>query len=109
MDKKRVVITGLGTINPIATNINEFWENCLQEKTNVQKIPEHWFNYSNFNSTIWSTLPLIDYSKYSITKIEQKQLDTTTLLSICATQEAFESAKLECIKQNGKKTLITFL
>lgn len=103
MDKKRVVITGLGTINPIGINVKDFWNNCLQGKTNIQKIPQHWFSYSNFNSTIWAPIPSIDYSEHFITKIEQKQLDITTLLSICAIQEAFNSAKLEYVKYNEKK------
>ncbi|HEY3391024.1 MAG TPA: beta-ketoacyl synthase N-terminal-like domain-containing protein, partial [Prolixibacteraceae bacterium] len=27
MELKRVVVTGLGTINPLGKNVGEFWEN----------------------------------------------------------------------------------
>lgn len=30
MDLKRVVITGLGTINPLGHNVPEFWDNLLK-------------------------------------------------------------------------------
>lgn len=98
-----MVITGLGTINPIGINIEDFWENCISGKTNVQKIPEHWFNYSNFNSKIWSYLPKIDYSKYFITDIEKKQHDIATLLSISCSFQAIESAQLKYSRLDEKK------
>lgn len=103
LKNRRVVITGSGTINPIGLNTENFWENCISGKTNVQKIPEQWFNYSNFNSKIWSPLPRIDYSKYSITDIEEKQNDISTLLSISCSFQAIDSAKLKYTKIDDKK------
>lgn len=34
----RIVITGLGTINPIANNVPEFWENLLKGKNGVRRL-----------------------------------------------------------------------
>lgn len=40
---KRVVVTGLGTVNPIGANVNQSWENCLNGVSgigNISHIPE---------------------------------------------------------------------
>ena len=47
---KRVVITGTGIISSIGLNTDEFWLNCLQAKSKIENIPDHWINYSDFVS-----------------------------------------------------------
>jgi 3-oxoacyl-(acyl-carrier-protein) synthase len=47
MNRQRVVITGMGTVNPLGNNINDFWINSLKGKSGVINIshlffiPEH--------------------------------------------------------------------
>ena len=38
MSKRRVVITGLGTINPIGNNVKDTWENLIIGKSGVHTI-----------------------------------------------------------------------
>ena len=40
MNFKRVVITGLGTINPLGHNVAEFWENKRQRRTPQERANE---------------------------------------------------------------------
>ncbi|MCP4681373.1 MAG: hypothetical protein GY864_03470, partial [Desulfobacterales bacterium] len=101
--KRRVVITGLGVISSIGQDVNEFWSNCLAGKTRVSGIPDHWFDYSDFNSRIWSPFPDIDYSQYGITRIEKKQLDTTSLIALGCSFQALDSAGLEYDKVDKKR------
>ena len=35
---RRVVITGLGTVNPLGNNVADFWENIKQGKCGISKI-----------------------------------------------------------------------
>ncbi len=93
--ERRVVITGLGVISSIGQDVDKFWSNCLAGKTSVSGIPEHWFDYSDFNSRIWAPLPDIDYSQYGITRIEKKQLDNTSLMALACSFQALDSAGLE--------------
>ena len=47
MIRNRVVITGMGTINPLGKSVDEFWENCVKGSSGISKItdlfpiPEH--------------------------------------------------------------------
>ncbi|MFO7738838.1 MAG: beta-ketoacyl-[acyl-carrier-protein] synthase family protein [Desulfatiglandaceae bacterium] len=92
--KRRVVITGLGVLTAIGQDVEDFWSNSLAAKTCVSAIPEQWHHYADFNSRIWSPLPPVDYSKYGITRLEQKQLDETSLIALACAFQAFDSAGL---------------
>ncbi len=37
---RRVVITGLGTINPLGNNVHEFWEGVKSNKLGIDRIKE---------------------------------------------------------------------
>jgi len=100
---KRVVITGLGVISSIGQNPDDFWKSCLEAKTRVERIPDHWFHYGDFHSQIWSPLPAIDYSSYGIGRIEEKQLDPSTLIAIACSFQALDSAGLEYTKLDRKR------
>ena len=46
---KRVVVTGLGTINPLSDNVKDFWENLISLKNpqigfGALKKREHYWN-----------------------------------------------------------------
>ena len=100
---KRVVITGLGVISSIGQNPDAFWKSCLEAKTRVERIPDHWFHYGDFHSQIWSPLPAIDYSSYGIGRIEEKQLDPSTLIAIACSFQALDSAGLEYTMLDQKR------
>src|SRR4030043_243905 len=100
---KRVVITGLGVISSIGQNPDDFWKSCLEAKTRVERIPDHWFHYGDFHSQIWSPLPAIDYSAYGIGRIEEKQLDPPSLIAIACSFQALDSAGLEYTKLDQKR------
>ena len=93
--RRRVVITGTGVICPIGTTTGEFWESCLQARSVVSPIPRHWFEYADYQSTIWSPLPEVDYAGRGLTRVELLQHDPVSLLGVCAAQEALQSARLD--------------
>jgi len=99
---RRVVITGTGIISSIGLNTADFWTNCLEGKSNVADIPEHWHKYADFNTKIWSPLPEIDFNNHNINRIEQKKLDKTTLLALTACLEALNNANFEINQENEK-------
>jgi len=92
--RKRVVITGLGVISAIGQTPDEFWKNCLEGKTKVERIPEHWLHYGDFHSQIWSPLPPIACAAYGIGRIEEKQLDPSSLVALACSFQALDSAGL---------------
>ena len=50
MEKKRVVITGLGVLSPIGNTKEDFWNSLLNGKTGVGKLTK--FDASNFTCKI---------------------------------------------------------
>ncbi|MBW2027803.1 MAG: beta-ketoacyl-[acyl-carrier-protein] synthase family protein [Deltaproteobacteria bacterium] len=105
--KRRVVITGIGIITSIGDNIQEFWANCLQGKTRIERIPEHWYNYADFNSQLWSPLPELSFEQYEINRIERKQLDRSSLIAIGCAFQALGSAKLPLEKLDQRRNTFT--
>jgi 3-oxoacyl-[acyl-carrier-protein] synthase II len=92
--KRRVVITGLGTITAIGQDVESFWSSCLAANTRVSRIPEQWLSYGDFSSQIWSPLPEIDFSKCNITRLEEKQRDKSSLIALACAFQALDSASL---------------
>jgi 3-oxoacyl-[acyl-carrier-protein] synthase II len=92
--KRRVVVTGLGAVTAIGQDVESFWSGCLAGNTSVSRIPDHWLGYRDFNSQIWSPLPQTDFSKYGITRLEEKQLDKSSLIALACAFQALDSANL---------------
>ena len=69
---KRVVVTGLGTVNPLGTNAEEFWENIKANKLGFSYIDQ--FNTEKFDIKIVGAVKDFDCSKY-IDKKDAKRLE----------------------------------
>ncbi|KKK72613.1 hypothetical protein LCGC14_2902100, partial [marine sediment metagenome] len=50
MAERRVVITGLGTVNPLAHNVADFWSGLLTGKSGITRIT--FFDPTHFASQI---------------------------------------------------------
>lgn len=100
---RRIVVTGVGIICSIGTNVEDFWNNCLSGETNICSVPDNWKNCLNLKSKFWSPLKEVDYSEYGFSKIEQKTLDISSLLVMSSAMQALTSSKLEYHLNNSKK------
>ncbi|HNX65201.1 MAG TPA: beta-ketoacyl-ACP synthase II [Oscillospiraceae bacterium] len=69
---KRVVVTGLGTVNPLGTSAEEFWGNIKANKLGFSYIDQ--FNTENFDIKIVGAVKDFDCSKY-IDKKDAKRLE----------------------------------
>jgi 3-oxoacyl-[acyl-carrier-protein] synthase II len=94
MAKRRVVLTGLGTVNPLAHNVGEFWDNLLACKTGIRPIAR--FDASPFTSHIggevqdWQTVQsdLIDAR-------EARRMDRFAQFAVQAAIEAVADSGLD--------------
>lgn len=84
---KRVVITGMGTINPLGKSVPEFWENIKANKLGVSFVDQ--FDASDFPVKVVGAVKDFDSSKY-IDKKEAKRMDRFTQFAVCASMEALE-------------------
>lgn len=88
MEKKRIVITGMGIVSPCGNSVPEFWKNICEGKSGVGPITT--FDASAYPSRIAGQVKNFDVS--SIGKKELKRMDKFVQYSIVATKEAFEDA-----------------
>jgi 3-oxoacyl-[acyl-carrier-protein] synthase II len=89
---KRVVITGMGTVNPIGNSVNEFWEALSHGKNGIAPITK--FDTSNFKTTFAGEIKNLDYSSFLSTK-EARKMDDFTKYGMVSTIEAMEQANLD--------------
>ena len=91
MAKRRVVITGLGTINPLADNAPETWEKLVQGVNGVNLISK--FDTTDLSSKIAAEVknynPLDHFDRKSV-----KKMDLYTQYAIIASREALEDSEI---------------
>lgn len=87
--EKRVVITGLGTINPIGNDVSSTWnsvENCECGIDNITL-----FDNSNLKTKLAAEVKEYDASKYLDVK-QSKRLDRSSQFAIIAAREALKNS-----------------
>ncbi|MBP7562381.1 MAG: beta-ketoacyl-ACP synthase II [Candidatus Cloacimonetes bacterium] len=91
MNKRRIVITGMGAISPIGSNVQETWNNLLKGVSGIDRITR--FDASVYAAQIAGEIknydPLNYFDKKSIGK-----LDPYTQYAIIAAREAVKDANL---------------
>lgn len=92
MSKKRVVVTGIGTINPIGRNVSEFWENVLNGKSGIDIIQA--FDTEGLRVRIAGEVRDFDPLDYFERK-QAKRMDRVCQLGMVAAEEAVKSSHLE--------------
>ena len=91
MDRKRVVVTGMGMISPIGNDVQESWKASLSGESGV-KLNDA-FETEDFAVKICGQVSNFDVSKYMSAK-EARRLDPFIQLGISAAKQAIEDAGL---------------
>ncbi len=92
MDKRRVVITGIGIISPIGTGLNKFWDSLVKGKSGIDTITA--FDTNELPTRIAGEVKDFNPENY-IEKKELKRLDRFTQFAISATKMALEDSELD--------------
>ncbi len=92
MEFRRVVVTGLGTINPIGNNITEYWENLENGVSGSAKITH--FDASKFKTQFACEVKNFEPKDFFDRK-EVRKLDLYAQYALVATKEAMEDSKLD--------------
>lgn len=88
----RVVITGMGTVNPLGKDINEFWDNIVSNKLGFSFIDQ--FDAENFDVKIVGTVRDFDPSKY-IERKEAKRMERFTQFAVYSSLDALRDAETD--------------
>ncbi len=95
MELKRVVVTGLGTINAIGNTVSETWENMIAGVSGAAEITH--FDPSNFKTKFACEVKNYDPLKY-FKKKDARKLDLFTQYGLIAADEAVKDSKLDLDK-----------
>lgn len=87
--EKRVVITGLGTINPIGKDVENTWDGIKNCKCGIDEITL--FDNSNLKTKLVAEVKDYDVSNYLDTK-QAKRLDRSSQFAIIAAREALKDS-----------------
>ena len=89
--KRKVVVTGLGTVNPLSRNVSGFWDALINKKNGINKITH--FDSSNFKTKLSAEVN-IDLNNY-FNKKELNKIDRFTAFALIASNEAIIDAKID--------------
>ncbi len=92
MELKRVVVTGIGTINPLGNTKEEYWDNLEKGVSGSEMITL--FDASKFKTRFACEVKDYDPSKFFDRK-EARKLDRYAQFALVAATEAYEDAGLE--------------
>ena len=91
MEMKRVVVTGLGTINPIGNSVPEYWANLEKGVSGSEMITS--FDASKFKTKFACQVKNFDPNAYFDRK-ELKKIDPYTQFALVAVDEAMKDSGL---------------
>ena len=105
MSKRRVVVTGLGTINPLGNNVSDTWDNLINGVSGIDSITA--FDTSQLPVTFAGEVKNFDANEY-MGKQHARKLDRSGHFSIYATEEALKDAGLDNEERLGPNVGIVF-
>jgi len=102
MAKRRVVLTGLGTVNPLAHDVPGFWDALMTGKSGIARIAR--FDPEPFASKIggevkdWENIPADKFDPR-----ESKRMDRFCQLAVASALEAVEDSGIDFSKEDVER------
>ena len=95
MDKRRVVITGVGAVTPVGNTAEEFWQALMEGRSGIGPITR--FDTTGFDTRIAGELKGFDPLKY-IDKKDDRKFDPFLKYAVASASMAVEDAALKTDK-----------
>jgi 3-oxoacyl-[acyl-carrier-protein] synthase II len=100
MDKKRVVVTGIGAVTPLGNNVETTWENIVAGKSGVGPLTR--LNADDYPAKVAAELKDFDPESY-VERKEARKMDRFTQYAVAASMMAIENSKLEINEENAHR------
>src|SRR3990170_2407327 len=100
MDRRRVVVTGLGALTPLGNTADEFWTALTQARSGIGPITR--FDASTYPTRIAGEVRNFDPLRY-VEKKEARRLDPYLQYAIACAAMAVEDASLDVSKVDGTR------
>lgn len=100
MSRRRVVVTGLGTVSPVGNTVSETWENIVAGKSGIGPITR--FDATAFSARIAGEVKGFDIGTYLSPK-EARRMDIFIHYGMAAGIQAIRDSGLEVTEQNADR------
>ena len=98
MDKRRVVITGMGVVAPNGTGIDNFWDSLVHGRSGIRKITH--FDVTTYPCQIAGVVPDFDPTNYMDPKTARR-LSRFAQFAFAASQMAVEDSGIDFTKEDS--------
>ncbi len=89
-----VVVTGIGLICGLGQDTDTVWRRMLNGDAVAAPIPDHWWQYADYDSRYWAPLPELDLESLGMIRLDRLRLDPVSMLSLGAARAALCNAGL---------------
>lgn len=100
MQKRRIVVTGLGVVSPVGIGAETSWSNLVAGKSGITRISK--FDPSNFASQIAGEVKDFDVSQYLPAK-EARRMDVFIQYGLAAAIEAVKDSGIVATEENAER------
>lgn len=100
MQKRRVVVTGLGVVSPVGIGVETSWANLVAGQSGITRITK--FDPSNFASQIAGEVKGFDVTQFLPAK-DARRMDTFIQYGMAAAIEAIRDAGIEVTEENAER------
>ncbi|MBN2406752.1 MAG: beta-ketoacyl-ACP synthase II [Elusimicrobia bacterium] len=98
MDKRRVVITGMGAVTSVGNNVQDFWSSLLAGKSGIGKITR--YDTAGYDTDIAGEIRDFDPVAFGIEAKKARRVDLFVLFALAAAKEAYETSGLDIDKED---------
>ena len=104
MNKRRIVVTGVGLVTPVGIGVKESWKNIVEGQSGISNITNFDINSfpTSFSSTIAGEVKNFDPKEYLNPK-DARRMDTFIQYGLVAALEAFNDSGLEVNDANAER------
>lgn len=100
MEKKRVVITGLGAITPLGNDVETTWNNAIAGKNGIKEVTR--VDASQFSAKLAGEASDFDPTDF-IDRKESRKMDRFTQFAMAGASLAVQDAGLEVTEENAER------
>jgi beta-ketoacyl-acyl-carrier-protein synthase II len=100
MEKKRVVVTGIGAVTPVGNDAATMWQNLLEGKSGIDHLTR--VNKDDYPAKVAAEVKDFNPEDY-MEKKDSKRMDLFTQYAVAASKMAVEDAKLSITDENANR------
>jgi len=100
MERRRVVISGMGVVAPNGIGVESFWNSLLHGRSGVKKISH--FDASSYPSQVAGEVKDFDPTNYMSPK-SARRMDRFSQFAVACARMAVEDAKIEISQENSEQ------